>query len=143
MRLTPLLLLLALCGCLAVSFRRPQTLEESLKERGLRDYYLDVKNAFALGDAQALAALFDPAIAKPMTRAQVLAWGNKFFAEHGAARFHVEKLEVLELGYRHGLTRLTYKVETKSGKGDFGGVELDTFTRRSGRWLMTSWEKVP
>lgn len=139
----PLLLLplLAFSGCIVPSLRKPPTLEESLKEEGLRNYYLDVQNAFARGDAKALADLFEASIAKPMTYGQILAWGEKFFGEHGPARFHVENMEILELGWRRAVTRLTYRVETKSGRGDFGGVELDTFTRRSGRWLMASWEK--
>lgn len=128
-------------GCLELSFRRPLSMQETLKENSLKDYYVQVKSAFALGDAEALAALYDPGIARPMTQAEILAWGRKFFGEHGSARFRVEKLDVQELGYQHGLVRLTYRVQTKSGKGDFGGTELDTFTQRSGRWLITSWEK--
>lgn len=144
MRLLPLLLpLLIFSGCIVPSLRKPPTLEESLKEKELRDYYRDVQNAFAQGDAKALADLFDPSIAKPMTYGQILAWGEKFFGEHGPALFHVDKMEILELGWRRAVTRLTYRVKTKSGRGDFGGAERNSFIRKDGRWLMSSWEKEP
>ena len=38
---------------------------------------------------------------------------------------------------------LTYQVRTTSGKGDFGGTEIDEFEKVGERWKMLSWEKVP
>lgn len=132
--------LLASCGY--VSFGRTVSDEEMLLRDSVRGYYDEVAVAFAAGNADALALLFDAAIAKPMSREQILAWGRDFFAKHGPGRFKVEKLVFERLGHESAVVLLTYRVETLDGKGNFGGVERDYLAKRCKRWLVTSWEKV-
>lgn len=132
--------LLASCGY--VSFGRAVSDEEMLLRDSVRGYYDEVAVAFAAGNADALALLFDASIAKPMTRDQITAWGRDFFAKHGPGRFKVVKLEYERLGHESAVVLLTYRVETLDGKGDFGGVERDYLAKRGKRWLVTSWEKV-
>ncbi len=138
-------LVLGLCAaaCVKVAFRRPPAPEELAREREIRDFYLEVAKVFATADAEGLAALYEPGISKPMTLGQIRAWGVKFFKEHGPARFHVEKLTLDAVGYRRATVTLTYRVTTASGKGDFGGTELDEFQKSGERWRVSSWEKIP
>lgn len=144
MRRALLLALLALgSACVRLDMGRKLGDDELRLRRELEGYYVEAAAAFATGSPEALAALYEPSIRKPMTRQQIKDWGAKFFGEHGPARFKVVKLEFDRLGYESALVTLTYKVETKTGKGDFGGVEQDEFVKKNGRWLMTAWEKVP
>lgn len=144
MRRALLLGLLALGGaCVRLDMGRKLSDDELRLRRELEAYYMQASAAFAAGSPQALAALYDPSIRKPMTLEQIEAWGATFFREHGPARFKVEKLEFDRLGHRDALVTLRYRVETRTGKGDFGGVEQDEFVKKDGRWLMTGWEKVP
>jgi len=136
--LAPLLLL---AGCVAVGFGRKVDDRELLLRDQVKAYYARVSAAFAAGNEQALAALFDPAIVKPMTRERIEAWGRDFFAAHGPAAFRAEKIEIESIGYVEAVVRLTYRVETRDGKGSFGGVERDHLVRRKGRWFVDSWEK--
>ena len=133
--------LLASCGY--VSFGRKISDDELRLRSDVRAYYDEVVQAFAAGNADALALLFDAAIAKPMTRENILAWGKDFFASHGPASFKVERVEYERLGYENAVVLLTYRVETKNGKGNFGGTERDYLTKRGRRWVVTAWEKVP
>ncbi len=144
MRAVPLLLLLAASACSVfdVGFGRKVSDDELRLRTDVRAYYDEVIAAFALGNADALTRLFDPAIAKPMTRDQIQAWGTKFFAENGGAAFKVERLEFERLGFENAVVLLTYSVKTKGGKGDFGGTERDYLVKRGKRWIMTSWEKA-
>lgn len=141
MRMVPLLLLLV-AGCGYVSFGRKVSDDEMRLRDSVRGYYDEVIIAFAAGNPDALTALFDGAIAKPMTKPQIQAWGKDFFGKHGPARFKVEALEYERLGYENAVVLLTYRVETKDGKGDFGGTERDYLTKRGKRWIMTAWEKA-
>lgn len=143
MRRIPLVLLLVFAGCKYISFGRRMSNDEIRLQQEIRAYYGDVQRAFAAGNAQALAALFDSSIVKPMTYAQILAWGEKFFSENGPARFRIESLEFDALGHRQADVVMKYRVVTKDGKGDFGGVEADRLVKRGGRWYMTEWEKLP
>ncbi len=119
------------------------THEEGRVEAEVRSYYRDVQKAFSARDPQALAALFDPAITQPMTHGQILDWGRKFYGENSEVRFHIDKLDVRDLGPGRAVVNLRYHVTTKDNKADFGGAEIDTLVRRGGKWLMTEWEKVP
>lgn len=139
----PVLLLALGSACVSVDMGRRLSDDERRLQRELEAYYLEASAAFATGSAEALAALYDPSISRPMTLTQIREWGVKFFGEHGPARFKVEKLEFDRVGYENAVVTLTYKVQTKDGKGDFGGVEQDIFVKKKGRWLMTAWEKVP
>lgn len=130
-------------ACVRLDMGRKLSDDELRLRRELEAYYMDASAAFATGSPEALAALYDPSIAKPMTLQQIRDWGVKFFGEHGPARFKVEKLEFDRVGYENAVVTLTYRVETKDGKGGFGGVEQDLFVKKKGRWLMTAWEKVP
>lgn len=143
MRLLPLLLASLAASCGWVSFGRKVSDDELRLRSEVRAYYDDVARAFASGNADALTLLFDPAIARPMTRAQIQAWGADFFKEHGPASFKVEKVDYERLGYESAVVVLTYRVETKDGKGAFGGVERDELAKRSRRWTVTAWEKIP
>jgi hypothetical protein len=142
MRLLPILAALLLGSCGYVSFGRKVGDDELRLRSDVRAYYDEVVTAFAAGNADALALLFDAAIAKPMTRDQILAWGKKFFGEHGAASFKVEKVDYERLGYENAVVLLAYRVETKDGKGNFGGVERDYLVKRGRRWVVASWEPV-
>lgn len=136
-------LVVAGVACVRLDMGRKLSDDEVRLRRELEAYYMEASAAFAAGSAEALAALYEPSISKPMTLRQIRDWGVKFFGEHGPARFKVEKLEFDRLGYESAVVTLTYRVETKDGKGDFGGVEQDEFVKKKGRWLMTAWEKVP
>lgn len=130
-------------ACVRLDMGRKLSDDETRIQRELEAYYMQASAAFATGSAEALAALYDPSISRPMTLTQIREWGVKFFGEHGPARFKVEKLEFDRVGYENAVVTLTYRVQTKDGKGDFGGVEQDIFVKKKGRWLMTAWEKVP
>lgn len=132
--------LLAGCGLLKVGPAKP--LRQSVAERELRAYYADVQKAFAAGNEAMLADLFDPAITKPMTRPRIREWGREFFGKHGRCRFRILGLELVDLGPGRAVARLTYRVETPGGEGDFGGTEMDVLEKRSGRWRIVEWQKV-
>lgn len=139
--LAALALVPASCGWL--SFEKRKTEQELALEQSVRGYYDEVTQAFASGDSERLASLFSPAIAKPMTREQIAAWGRDFFRDHGPARFTVEKLEFDALGPRRAEALLTYRVSTRTGQGSFGGRELDVLERtEGGRWRISEWEKL-
>lgn len=142
MRALPILAVLLLSSCSYVSFGRKVSDDELRLRSNVRAYYDEAAQAFATGNADALALLFDAAIAKPMTREKILSWGKDFFAQNGPAKFKVERLEYERLGYENAVVLLTYRVETKDGKGNFGGIERDYLSKRGRRWVVTSWEKV-
>ena len=143
MRRFPLLALLALtASCGWVSFGRRVSDDELRLRSEVKAYYDEVARAFAAGNAEALAGLFDPANAKPMTRPQIKAWAVKFFREHGRATFKVEKLEFDRLGFESGVVTLTYRVDTLDGAGSFGGTEIDELAKRGRRWVVTGWEAL-
>lgn len=138
-----LLLAAALASsCGHVSFGRAVSDDELRLRASVRGYYDEAAQAFAAGNHEALALLFDAAIAKPMTREQISAWGKEFFAKHGPASFKVERVEFERLGFENAVVLLTYRVETSDGKGSFGGTERDSLAKRGKRWVVTSWEKV-
>lgn len=142
MRIIPLALLLLVSACGYVSFGRKVSDDELRLRTDVRAYYDEVVTAFAAGNAETLTSLFDGAIAKPMTREQIAAWGKDFFGKHGPTRFKIEAIEYERLGYENAVVLLTYRVETKDGKGDFGGTERDYLVKRGKRWIITSWEKA-
>ncbi len=143
MRILLLLAAALLASCAYVSFGRKVSDDELRLRADVRAYYDEVVLAFAAGNSGALTLLFDAAIAKPMTRERIEAWGKDFFAKHGPAKFKIEKVEYERLGYENAVVLLAYRVETKDGAGNFGGVERDYLTKRGRRWLVTSWETVP
>lgn len=128
-------------GCAWISFERRVTDQEYAAREEIRAYFGDVQKSFALRDPEAVADLFDPNITRPMTRAQILAWAEKFFAENQAVSYHVDKLSFDDVGPGRASVILTYRVTTAGGKGDFGGTEADELQKRGGRWRVTSWEK--
>lgn len=129
-------------SCGWVSFGRAVSDDELRLRASVRAYYDEAAQAFAAGNHEALALLFDAAIAKPMTREQISAWGKEFFAKRGPAAFKVQRIEFERLGFENAVVLLTYRVETADGKGSFGGTERDTLARRGKRWVVTGWEKV-
>lgn len=133
-------LLPASCGW--ISFGRTVSDDELRLRASVRAYYDEVAQAFAAGNHEALTLLFDAAIAKPMTREQIAAWGEGFFSKHGPASYKVSKVEFERLGFESAVVLLTYRVETADGKGNFGGVERDYLSKRGKRWVVTAWEKV-
>lgn len=143
MRRALLLSMLATAGCVRLDLGRRVSDDELRLRRELEGYYMDAAAAFATASPEALAALYDASIHKPMTLAKIRDWGVEFFGKHGPARFKVERLEFDRLGYESAVVTLTYRVETRTGEGSFGGVERDEFVKKKGRWLMTGWEKVP
>jgi predicted lipid-binding transport protein (Tim44 family) len=138
--LAAVLLLTAGCGLVKIGPAKP--LRQSVAEQELRGYYAQVQQAFARADETALTELFDPAITKPMTRAQIRAWAKEFFTKHGRSRFVIEDLELVDLGPGRAVARLRFRVVTSGGKGDFAGAEMDVLEKRAGLWRVTGWEKV-
>ena len=138
-----LLLASALAGCANISFSRKQTPDELRLAQEVHDYYTEIGSAFAAGNSSGLASLFSSDITHPMSQPEILAWAHKFFGQNRNAHFKVEKLDIDELSYIRAVVTLNYKVETPSGKGNFGGVERDVLTRQRGHWYMAEWEKVP
>lgn len=134
----------AVAGCgLGLNFGRKVSHEELILRGEIRSYYDEAAAAFAAGNAELLASLYDPAIARPMTREQIVAWGLDFFHKHGPARFRVEKVDFERVGHVSAVVVLTYRVETRDGDGSFGGTERDELVKRGRRWSMTAWEKLP
>lgn len=129
-------------ACGYVSFGRKVGDDELRLRSSVRAYYDEVVLAFAAGNEDSLAMLFDSSITRPMTHEQIKAWGAKFFKENGPASFKVDRLEYERLGYENAVVLLTYRVETKSGKGNFGGTERDVLAKRGKRWIVTEWEKA-
>ncbi|MBI5245763.1 MAG: hypothetical protein HY923_01170 [Elusimicrobia bacterium] len=129
-------------ACGYVSFGRKVGDDELRLRSSVRAYYDEVVLAFAAGNADSLTLLFEASITKPMTHDQIQAWGVKFFKENGPASFKIDRVEYERLGYENAVVLLTYHVETKSGKGNFGGTERDTLTKRGKRWVITEWEKA-
>lgn len=142
MRRLALVLAVLAASCGHVSFERKVTDDELRLRTEVREYYDEVARAFASGNAEALTRLFDAAVAKPMTRAQIQAWAEDFFGAHGPASFKVLKVEYERLGYESAVVVLTYRVQTKDGEGSFGGVERDELVKHGRRWAVTSWEKL-
>lgn len=134
--------LLSLGACVRLDMGRRVSDDEQRLRREIESYYVEVAAAFAAANPDALSTLFDSAIKTPMTREQIRAWATEFFGKHGPARFKVEKLEFERLGYESGVVTLSYRVETRSGEGSFGGVERDVFMKKHGKWVMTGWEKL-
>lgn len=134
---------LTLSGCGWISFRKPPTDDEIRLRAELKSYYGDVQTAFAVGNAQGLAVLFDPSITTPMTKREIEAWGDKFFGEHGRASFKLEKFELDEMGAGRAVATIRYSVTTPTGKGSFGGTERDELVKKNGRWYVSAWEKIP
>lgn len=150
-RLLPLLIL-AGCGpaidkavpkvAAPVDKREPRPPVPTRAERELGAYYKEVQAAFAAGDAMRLAATFDPKIEKPMTYEQIIDWGKKFFAKHKSADFIIVRVAFELAGEDNAIVLLTYKVETPTGEGSFGGTERDYLTRGADGWKVTRWEKL-
>ena len=135
--------LLVLTGCGGVSFERHQGLQEITLRGEIKDYYEEVKSAFAARSAESLAALFDAGISRPMTWPKILAWARTFFAENASVVFHIKKLDFRDLGRERAVVELHYSVTTFGGKGDFEGQELDILEKRAGgHWRIVSWEKL-
>jgi hypothetical protein len=132
-----------LSGCGSIGFQKHLTDDELRLQREVRDYYAQVQRAFAAGNSQALASLFDASIVKPMTKKEIEAWGEKFFGEHGRGAFKLKSLTLDDLGRERAVVTIKYEVTTPTGKGGFGGTEQDTLVKRSGRWYTAEWEKLP
>ena len=135
---------LALPGCVTLNFGRPVSEEEIILRDEIRSYYDSVGAAFAAGNADALANLYDAGIARPMTQEKILAWGRDFFAKHGPASFKLLKIDFERVGHVSAVVTISYRVETRDGQGSFGGRERDELVQRSGRrWYVTAWDKLP
>lgn len=126
-----------------LDFSRKVSEEELILQEGIRTYYDTVGAAFAVGNADSLADLYDDGITRPMTKDQIRAWGRDFFAKHGPARFKVEKIDFERTGHVTAVVELTYRVETRDGDGSFRGVERDELVQRARRWYVTAWKKIP
>jgi hypothetical protein len=135
-------LLLALQGCGFISFAKPAT-DQEIRLRGeLRGYYTEVQRAFAAGNSQALASLFDPSIVRPMNHAEIEAWGEKFFADHGPAKLKIVAVDIRDMGAEHAVVELQYAVEPVRNGGGFSAREMDTLVKRNGRWYVREWETL-
>ncbi len=138
-----LLLAGALSGCISLSFNRKVSTEENVLRVEVRSYYDEMAAAFAAGNAEALAMLYDSSIAEPMTQAEIRAWARDFFKEHGPASFNVTGFSFESIGTESAVVKLTYRVVTRDGKGSFGATERDRLVKRDHRrWAVTSWKKL-
>jgi hypothetical protein len=129
------------CG-FTLDFGRKVTDEERILRSDLRSYYDEAGAAFAAGNPDLLAELYEPGIARPMTKEKIRAWGVEFFKKHGPARFKIVKLDFERVGHVSAVVVLTYRVETRDGDGSFGGTERDEFARHGRRWSISAWDKV-
>jgi hypothetical protein len=145
---TRALLLLAgaaalLGGCISLNLGRPVSDEEQILRSQIRSYYDEVGAAFAAGNADMLAGLYDAGIARPMTQDKIREWGKDFFAKHGPASFKIVKIDYEQVGHVTAVVTISYRVETRDGDGAFGGTERDQLVQRTGRrWYVTAWDKV-
>jgi hypothetical protein len=131
-------------GCISLNFGRPVTEEELILRDQIRSYYDIVATAFAGGNSDMLADLYDSGIARPMTQDQIRAWGKDFFAKHGPAGFKLLKIDFEQVGHVTSVVTITYRVETRDGVGSFGGTERDYLIQRAKRhWYVTAWDKLP
>jgi hypothetical protein len=131
-------------GCISLSFGRPVSEEELILREQIRSYYDEVGAAFAAGNSDLLADLYDAGIARPMTQDKIRAWGKDFFDKHGPASFKMLKIEYEQVGHVTSVVTITYRVETRDGQGSFGGTERDQLIQRTGRhWYVTAWDKLP
>jgi hypothetical protein len=144
-RLLPLAAVAAMFGgCISLSFGRPVSEEELILREQIRSYYDEVGAAFAAGNSDLLADLYDAGIARPMTQDKIRAWGKDFFDKHGPASFKMLKIEYEQVGHVTSVVTITYRVETRDGQGSFGGTERDQLIQRTGRhWYVTAWDKLP
>ena len=135
---------LAFSSCVSLNFGRPVSEEEIILRDEIRSYYDSVGAAFAAGNADALANLYDAGIARPMTQEKIRAWGQDFFAKHGPASFKLLKIDFERVGHVSAVVTIVYRVETRDGQGSFGGTERDELVQRTGRrWYVTAWDKLP
>ncbi len=130
-------------GCVSLDFGRPVTPEEFILRAQIRSYYDQIGAAFASGNADMLAGLYDAGIARPMTQDKIRAWGKDFFDKHGPATFKVVKVDYERVGHVSAVVTIAYRVETRDGQGSFDGAERDELVQRAGRrWYVTAWDKV-
>src|SRR5262245_35687304 len=126
-RLAVVLAALLLGGCGWVRWGPQRVSEDEVRlDAEIRDYYASVQRAFAAGNPQALSSLFDASIVQPMTKAQVEAWAEEFFAKNGRAGFKILSFSLEDLGRERAVVLLRYAVRTPGGRGDFAGSERDT-----------------
>lgn len=137
------LLTLLTGGCGYINFNKPMSNEEIVLRSEIRGYYEDVAQAFAGGNADALADLYDESIADPMTREQIRVWARKFFKAHGPAQFKAMTIDIDSIGHVSAVLVLTYRVDTRDGAGSFHGAERDHLLKHGRRWYVSSWEKLP
>ena len=144
-RVLPLATAAALLGgCISLNFGRPVTEEEIILREQIRSYYDEVGAAFAAGNSDLLADLYDAGIARPMTQDKIRAWGADFFKKHGPASFKLVKIDFEQVGHVTSVVTIVYRVETRDGEGSFGGAERDELIQRTGRhWYVTGWDKLP
>ncbi|MBI4371518.1 MAG: hypothetical protein HY552_04395 [Elusimicrobia bacterium] len=135
-------LALLAAGCLEVGFGRKVSGEELHLRAEIGSYYDQIAAGFAAGNADAIAELFDSAIAKPMTKEEIRAKGRELFGKHGAASFRIHAMEFERVGPASAVVTLTYSVTTRDGAVSFGGTERDKLIQRGGRWYITAWEKL-
>jgi hypothetical protein len=143
-RLLPLAVTAALLGgCISLNFGRPVSEEELILRDGIRSYYDEVASAFAAGNSDMLADLYDAGIARPMTQDKIRAWGKDFFQKHGPAGFKLLKIDYERVGHVTAVVTIVYRVETRDGNGSFGGTERDELVQRAERhWYVTGWDKL-
>ena len=140
--LTVSALLLGGCSTFSIDFSRKISEEENILRADVRAYYDEASAAFAAGNAELLADLYEPGIARPMTKDQIRNWGTDFFKKHGPARFKVEKIDFERVGHVSAVVVLTYRVDTKDGDGSFQGTERDELVKHGRRWSISAWTKV-
>jgi hypothetical protein len=131
-----------LAGCGGVSFRKPASDDELRLKREVQAFYADLQRAFVAGNAQAVSLLFD-ASAKPLTRADVSAWAEKYFAANPRAWLRVAAFELDEVGYGRAVTTVELKLGPPDPEGRFGGRQTHVLVKRGGRWYIAETENAP
>ncbi|HEX4047246.1 MAG TPA: hypothetical protein VH309_05405 [Elusimicrobiota bacterium] len=149
MRASRLLLLLPLAaaalasGCVQLSFGRKVGEDELILRDQIRSYYDEVGAAFAAGNPEMLANLYDAGIARPMTQQEIREWAKAFFDKHGPARFKLLSIDYDRVGHVSAQVTISYRVDTRDGQGSFQGTERDDLVSRTGpSWYVTGWTKL-
>ena len=129
-------------ACAYVGFDRGLSPNEIVLQQEIRAYFNEMQEAFAAGNAQAFAGLFDPSISRPLSRDQIQARAEAFFAENKTAHLRIDHLTFEELGRLGAAVTASCRVEPQPGRHALGAVERATLVKRRGRWYVASWEEA-
>ena len=129
-------------ACAYVGFDRGLSPDEIVLQQEIRAYFNEMQEAFAAGNAQALASLFDPSITHPMNQDEIEARAGAFFAANKGAHLGIDRVSFEELGMQRAVVTAAYKAEALQASSALQGVERATLVKRRGRWYVSRWEEA-